>query len=442
VQREQRALHVDRAQRLQHRVERQQQQRVGRIERLQNRVEQLKTQHPEGRRAQRRQDRQLQAEQRLLRREQQTHQREELKLQNLKGAAAAADAARKHARERFAGRFHPEPDSNLRRIRENHWGARYAWRHGLRAAFVPWLGRLFWPYAYSDVFDYTFWPYAYDEGYWDYAYDDFIDTVFWESGSPYYGYAYGPNEYLLAGGQPSARTRETNRTVQQLCEAPDSGVTAWPFAKIAAAVKPNTDQSALFDGMKDAAAKAAQVLKASCVDAMPMTPPGRLRAMISRLSATLEAVRIVRPATEKFYDSLSDEQKARFNAVGPSIGNRGRSPQAQPPEAASACGEPKPNLINLPFESIEATVRPTDAQREALGHLRGATEKAVGILQSACPTTTALTPVGRLGAMESRLDAMLQAGKLVQLALDRFYGSLSNEQKARFNTMNGQASQG
>jgi len=60
----------------------------------------------------------------------------------------------------------------------------------LRAAFVPWAGHVFWPYAYSDIFEYTFWPYAYDPGYWAYAYDDFVDTVFWGAEeSPYSAYA-------------------------------------------------------------------------------------------------------------------------------------------------------------------------------------------------------------------------------------------------------------
>ena len=37
--------------------------------------------------------------------------------------------------------------------------------------------------------------------------------------------------------------------------------------------------------------------------------------------------------------------------------------------------------------------------------------------------------------MEKRLEAMLQAAELVQPALDEFYATLSNEQKARFNTL-------
>jgi LTXXQ motif family protein len=37
--------------------------------------------------------------------------------------------------------------------------------------------------------------------------------------------------------------------------------------------------------------------------------------------------------------------------------------------------------------------------------------------------------------MEQRLNAMLDAIKIVQPALDAFYGMLSDEQKARFNQL-------
>ncbi len=71
--------------------------------------------------------------------------------------------------------------------------------------------------------------------------------------------------------------------------------------------------------MKSAGDKAAAEFKASCPSeaAFPLTPPGRLTAMTARVDATLEAVQTVRPALEKFYASLSDEQKERFNEIGP-----------------------------------------------------------------------------------------------------------------------------
>ena len=37
--------------------------------------------------------------------------------------------------------------------------------------------------------------------------------------------------------------------------------------------------------------------------------------------------------------------------------------------------------------------------------------------------------------MEQRLNAMLEAINIVQPALESFYGSLSDEQKARFNQL-------
>ena len=77
--------------------------------------------------------------------------------------------------------------------RREHWAPAEAWRHKVRAAFVPWFGPVFWPYAYSDVFDYTFWPYAYDESYWAFVYDDFFDGIFFPYGAPYVADAYtGP----------------------------------------------------------------------------------------------------------------------------------------------------------------------------------------------------------------------------------------------------------
>jgi hypothetical protein len=153
--------------------------------------------------------------------------------------------------------------------------------------------------------------------------------------------------------------------------------------------------------------------------------------MTLRLQATLQAVQTVRPALDRFYDSLSDEQKERFNEIGP------KQPSADA-EASSAqdvktCKEPKQGLANLPIEKIEDVVKPTDAQADKLKALGDATTKGVSILQAACPEETPVTPPGRLETMERRLQAMVDAANTVKPALTDFYASLSNEQKARFN---------
>jgi hypothetical protein len=229
----------------------------------------------------------------------------------------------------------------------------------------------------------------------------------------------------------------SRQALRQLCGDPEKGVTAWPIAEITRAVRPTPEQRALLDELKAEAAKAADLFKQSCADTYAMTPPGRLRAMTNRVSATLEAVKTVRPALERFYQSLSDEQQARFNALGPDFGKRPQQPPQQQEANAQpeSCGAPKSSLTQLPIERIEAVVHPAGKQKEALERLGQATSKAVEGLQAACPDEIPLTPIGRLEAMQRRLEAMLQAAQLVQPALDEFYAALSSEQKARFNTL-------
>jgi len=454
LQREQRAQQTDltRQQREQTAQQRQREtlsrqttERQGRIDRLQQRVQQLQSQKPDGARAQRAQERQLQTQNRLLQREQRAQQTDLARQQRLglqapaERAAAATAAAQAAERGRFASRFReqagPQAQTALA-ARQSGWAPRQAWRHGHRAAFVAWLGPVFWPYAYSDIFSYTFWPSAYDPGYWAYAYDDFVDTVFWGGDSAYSAYAsINPNDYPEAGGGYRTRQRAnaSPQALQQLCAQPDKGITAWPLAEITRAVRPTPEQRALLDELKAAAAKAADVFKDSCTDTYAMTPPGRLQAMMNRLGATLEAVKIVQPALENFYKSLSDEQQARFNALGPHLGER--SPPQEANAQSEGCGDPKSGLTQLPIQRIETVVHPAGKQKEALHRLSEATEKGVADLQAACPNYVPLTPVGRLEAMQHRLEAMLKAAKLVEPALDEFYATLSSEQKARFNTM-------
>lgn len=329
---------------------------------------------------------------------------------------------------RFASRFASRAQSNPN-WRSDNVAARRAWHHHHRAGFVAWYGPVFWPYAYSDIFDYAFWPYGYDDGYWDYAYDNFIDGLFWGGYGP-------PEDYAYAYAPPSGHRapRVSYAGVQELCREPGTGITAWPFADIQHKVGLNGEQKQLLGEVRKAAADAAATFKASCPaeNTFPLTPPGRLTAMTGRLQATLEAVKIVKPALDKFYNSLSDEQKERFNQLGPQQPANNPETTAALPHDAKSCTEAKPGLANLPIEKIGDVVKPTDAQRADFKKLQDATEKAVATLQAACPDDTPLTPPGRLAAMQTRLQAMIDAAQTVKPALEGFYGSLDSEQKARF----------
>jgi hypothetical protein len=127
----------------------------------------------------------------------------------------------------------------------------------------------------------------------------------------------------------SNRPRIAVDPVAQPCGMAQPGLTEWPNAEIERRVHPTDAQRASLAALQDAAAKAADMLKASCQPDTALTPPARLTAIGKRLDTMLEAVKTVRAALDKFYAALSDEQKAQFESIG-----RQRMGMADRPKAA------------------------------------------------------------------------------------------------------------
>ncbi len=302
------------------------------------------------------------------------------------------------------------------------------WRGGL---VIGWVGPLFWPYAYYDLFDYVYWPYAYDD-FWPYAYDDVYYGI-------YGNYAYIPPGPRSSGhsvsspGHRAARADRSERRAAEVCSDDAAQLTAWPIQRISEVVEPTEAQRPALDELRAASAKAIDMLKSGCPKDLPSIPTGRLAAMEGRLQVMLAAVQTVRPALERFYQSLSDEQKARFNAIAPT-NNRDATAKDQY-DLAKLCNEKTPGATDLPIDRIAQAVQPTPAQRPALDELKDASVKAAERLNTECPAYQTLTPTGRVEAMEKRLDAALGAVKTVGPAFVKFYNSLSDEQKARFNSL-------
>jgi len=101
-----------------------------------------------------------------------------------------------------------------------------------------------------------------------------------------------------------------------LCKQQAENFTLLPVQRIEESIKPTEQQEAGFDALKSASAKAAADLDASCPAEISQTLTGRLDAVGKRLDALAGAVTTVKPALTDFYNSLTDEQKARFNVIG------------------------------------------------------------------------------------------------------------------------------
>src|SRR5205814_5349949 len=107
------------------------------------------------------------------------------------------------------------------------------------------------------------------------------------------------------------------------------------------------------------------------------------------------------PTHGGLYDSLNDEQKARFNALNPDAAGQQQGQR----NLAQVCGQRASGIAGLPLDRIDRVVEPDETQRGALKELQNATAEAAKLLDPECPTYRATSPGGRYLGMEPRRAA-------------------------------------
>jgi LTXXQ motif family protein len=85
-------------------------------------------------------------------------------------------------------------------------------------------------------------------------------------------------------------------------------------------------------------------------------------------------------------------------------------------------------------DRIAELVKLTDAQRGRFDEFKAASIKSAEVMRDACQTDVPQTIIGRTEAMEKRMDTMLQSIRTMRPALEAFYATLSDEQKARLDS--------
>ena len=316
------------------------------------------------------------------------------------------------------------------------------WQHGNGG--YGWVGPLFWPFAYHDIYDYTIW--GDNIGFWDYGYPDIYAGIF----APY-----GFDDLAgYMGERPSGRRHRGRVPLVQMCGDDSRAIAGLPIDQIQLTVRPTEAQFAALDELGNASITAAQNIRASCPSQVALTAPGRLGAMEQRIEAMILAVATVRPPLEKFYGQLDDEQKARFNALAEdqrtvsvasnakrakrqsaqrnAQGNTQGNTQETAQATAQGCGVAQTAALAWPESEIEARLHPNETQRAALQVLQDTSAEAAETLKATCQPGDLMTPPARFAAIGKRLDTMLQAVKQVRAALEDFYATLNDEQKAQF----------
>jgi hypothetical protein len=120
---------------------------------------------------------------------------------------------------------------------------------------------------------------------------------------------------VAADRSKTAPARENPEAPGQGCGSAQPAALQWPAAEIEARLNLNDTQRAALKALQETSARAAGILEA-CAPMDTTTPPARIDAVEARLNAMQQAVYLVSVALGDFYATLTDEQKAQFEAIG------------------------------------------------------------------------------------------------------------------------------
>jgi hypothetical protein len=318
--------------------------------------------------------------------------------------------------------------------RDNRWRDSSGNWYGYR-----WSGGVFWPYAFGDYFSYAIWPDDYSDTFWGYGPDALLWGTFWPYGEFEADAGNGVNE---SGGdiynrEPAVAAKAPAAggvaDVAQTCGGFAPGVTDLPIQTLEKIAGSTDDERAALQDLKDASAKASDILKQSCSSETPLTPVARLDAMQHRLQAMEQAGEAVRGPLLRFYGLLTDDQKQRLNALAASNAQRRSKAVRAGDVSIGALCTSQAEFTNVPTDEIANTVSLDDAQKQQLATLKAASAQASDDLKASCPSTIPDTVDGRLDAAQKRVAVLIQAVNTIRPAIRDFFASLTDEQKAALN---------
>ncbi len=193
--------------------------------------------------------------------------------------------------------------------------------------------------------------------------------------------------------------------------------------RISAEIKPNAAQLQLLQKLGNAFAMAAGYLQKSCPSEIPPQPVARLKLMLWQIDELSMALDVVRLPLQQFEQSLNGSQRARFAAALPT-----------PSAAVEACAT-TPTTVDRPIDQIDQSVQPNAAQRGAVAAIKTALDQAASDIDAHCPNPLPPSPLARLEATQSRLDASWRAVLDIQVALANLETRLNDQQRTRFDAI-------
>jgi hypothetical protein len=318
------------------------------------------------------------------------------------------------------------------------------------AAPAVWAGSLFWPQGFGDAAAYAVGEPGATARFWTGGFADVVAGLVTPPGPEDKGESRrrGIADARSTAGGEAETTGAAPAPLGAACAASGADALAALGRRIEERLAPKPGQEAAFAAFRRSLAAVGEGLGDSCRDAASdaaATMPARLAAMRERLWAIQSAALALRGPFADLYGALDETQKKALDgAVAADAGaaadatktpRRGETPVI----AAQICHMQAEAASARTAARIRAAVAPTPEQEAPL---RTLTETSAGMAKLAvasCPAEPPANALARFDAVLTRLDAMLYAIVVVTTPLDVFYGSLSDDQKARFDALAGRA---
>ncbi len=288
-----------------------------------------------------------------------------------------------------------------------------------------------WPTAYVEVVGFTLWPDDYSTRIRGRGFDVIADTIAGRFDLP---------RSSLRTATTGTATKNDGDSSEANIQCRDSANTTdhWPAARLEQILQLSDAQHDALEKVQSTAGQSIKALKGACQNAGDLAPPERLRALVQTLWMVRDGGISMRAPLKQFYDTLTSAQKVSLGSEPIQA-----SAQSQPKAADSgaskqyqACASPNMESAERLIKEIEMKVRPNNDQAASLENLHKVSSDMAKLLIASCAQPIPSDPLARLDAADDQLTAMNYAATNVQIALDDFYGKLSDAQKAHIDSSN------
>jgi hypothetical protein len=288
---------------------------------------------------------------------------------------------------------------------------------------------------YDVMLGYAFWPDNYGNDFSQYGFGTIAAAIVGPSSNVSTA---DRRRHAATTGQAAGSTATARRDFLPSCDIADTSTSDWLTGQLKGQLRPTQPQLAAFDNLQNRLVEGATAIRSRCRASNSDSPLERLGELKQRIWAIHDADVLARPSIKALYDDFNEKQKTTFkNAPPPAQSRNGvAAPMGERYQAcAMAGGDTAQGLI----DAIARKVQPTGKQQTSLDRFSKISAQMEKMLLASCAQAQADSPLGRLDAADDRLVTINYAVSNMEIALNAFYSTLTDEQKENFDAFGREA---